>query len=255
MIVEYHRPETLPEAIELLKRKDPPTIPLAGGTVVNQPSREPVAVVDLQSLGLDGIKSGGNNLNLGATATLAALLDYEGTPAVLGRVIRHEATNNLRQVATVAGTLVAADGRSPFTVMMLAMDAQVTMQPGEELIGLGDLLPLRAARLRGNLITQVQVPINVSLAYEYVARTPADQPIVCAALAQWPSGRTRLALGGYGETPILAFDGPEAAGVESAARDAYSQAEDEWGSGQYREEMAGILTGRCVKSLEGSTHK
>jgi CO/xanthine dehydrogenase FAD-binding subunit len=135
---------------------------------------------------------------------------------------------------------------------MLALDARITLQPGDEVIGLGDLLPLRSDRLRGKLITQIKVPRNVALAYEYVARTPADLPIVCTALAQWPSGRTRLALGGFGAVPFLACDGPETAGVETAAKEAYSQAEDEWGSAEYRMEIAVVLAGRCLDSIETS---
>jgi len=165
------------------------------------------------------------------------------------KVVGHEATYNLRQVASVAGTLVAADGRSPFATLLLALDAALTLQPGDEQVGLGDLLPLRGERLEGRLITQVTIPSNVRMAYEYVARTPADRPIVCAAVIQWPSGRTRLALGGYGAAPVLAFDGTESEGLETAARSAYSQAGDEWASAAYRQEIAGILAARCLKNL------
>jgi hypothetical protein len=60
---------------------------------------------------------------------------------------------------------------------------------------------------QGWLIISISIPLNVKLSFEYVARTPADKPIVCAAVAQWNSGRTRLALGGYGKIPMLAMDG------------------------------------------------
>jgi len=258
MIIEYHRPTTLEEALTLLRRVDPHTVPLAGGSALNQPAPQPFAVVDLQALGLNAIRSRGHFLDIGATATLQGLLEYHaeaksrgnGLPAALIRAIEHEATYNLRQVASVAGTLVAADGRSPFTTVLLALDAALTVQPGDDRLDLGDLLPLRLERLRGRLITQATIPLNVRLGYEYVARSPADRPIVCAALARWPSGRTRLALGGYGSAPLLAFDGTETEGVEVAARNAYSQAEDEWASAEYRQEVAGILATRCLQSSE-----
>jgi CO/xanthine dehydrogenase FAD-binding subunit len=187
-------------------------------------------------------------------------LPYHGSShpylvASLQKAINHEASYNLRQVATVAGTLVATDGRSPFTTVMLALDAQLTVQPGEELSGahpeidLGDFLPLRSERLRNRLITQVTIPMNVRLAYQYVARSPADRPVVCAAVVSWPSGRTRLVLGGYGSAPLLAFDGGEPGGAEIAARSAYSQAGDEWASADYRQEMVSILTKRCLQQL------
>ncbi|MEW5871169.1 MAG: FAD binding domain-containing protein [Chloroflexota bacterium] len=252
MIIEYHRPATLEEALSLLARPEPLTLPLAGGTVLNQPGSASVAAVDLQALGLDQIQARGNSLELGATLTLQGLVEaaqvQQSLPALV-RASQHEASYNLRQVASLAGTLVAAGGRSPFATAMLALDAVLNIQPGDEQAGLGDWLPLREPRQPGRLITSLVIPLHARLAYEYVARTPADRPIVCAALAVWPSGRVRLALGGYGRTPRLAFDGTEAQGVEIAASSAYSQAGDEWASAAYRQEVAGVLAKRCLQSL------
>ena len=272
-IYEYHRPTTVNEALALLAppaaERQPPTIPLAGGTAVDRTSAEAVAVVDLQALGLDGLLPGGASLEVGAMLTLQSLLEYldaaneteMGGLDALKRVIPLEATYNLRQVATVAGTLVAAGGRSPFATALLALDARLSLLPGDETTALGDLLPFRHERLHGRLITQVSLPLNARLAYEYVARTPADQPVVAAAAAIWPSGRTRIALGGFDPkqsdkrndkrsgAPCLAFDGTEADGATLAARNAYAQAGDEWASADYRQEMAGILTQRCLDSL------
>jgi CO/xanthine dehydrogenase FAD-binding subunit len=254
VIVEYHRPESIEAALELLARHEPRTMPLAGGSALNRPSPDSIAVVDLQALGLNHLRPRGNFLEMGATLTLQALLDEAQLPTALQQAIRHEATQNLRLVATVAGTLVSAGGRSPFTTTMLALDAVLSLLPGDgpdrpQLVSLGDLLPVRAERLRGRLITQVSIPLNARLAYEYVARTPADQPIVCVAAAAWPSGRRRVALGGYGKAPFLAFDGTEDAGAEIAASDAYSQAGDEWAAADYRQEVARILAHRCISEL------
>ena len=107
-------------------------------------------------------------------------------------------------------------------------------------------MPLRAERERGTLVTTVNIPSNVTLTYEYVARTPADLPIVCAAVAQWLSGRTRVALGGFGNAPLLAMDGPEPEGAETAARDAFREAGDQWASAEYRSDIAAILVKRCL---------
>ncbi len=245
MITEYHRPTNLDDAVALLTRNQPLSLPLAGGTALDRTTSIPLAVVDLQALGLDQIVQRGNTLEIGAMVTLQTLLDGP-TPDALKKVIQLEATHNLRQVASTAGTLVAASGRSPFATALLALDAFLTILPGSEQVSLGDLLPLRARRLQGRLITQIVLPLNVTLAYEYVARTPADLPLVCAAAARWPSGRTRLALGGFGSAPSLAFDGGEPSGIDVAARSAYSQAGDKWASAEYREEMAGVLAERAL---------
>lgn len=249
MIVEYHRPSSLEGALSLLARDEPVTLPMGGGTTLNRPSTKPFAVVDLQALGLNTAEIKGNILDLGATLTLEALSQITQVQPALKRSILHEANHNLRQVATVAGTLMAGDGRSPITTAFLALDAQMTLLPGEATLGLGDLLPVRDERLGKSLITKISISLNVRLAYEYVARTPADLPIVCVAVASWPSGRTRVAVGGFGRAPCLAMDGPDSQGAEIAAREAYQAAEDEWASAEYRRHLAEVLTRRCLQAL------
>jgi len=244
MITKYHRPPTQEEALKLLSQAD--TRPLGGGTMLTQHNPGSFSVVDLQALGLDKIRKSGNNLEIGATSTLQTLLESIHALAELKSAIELEAPLNLRSMGTVAGTLVTCDGRSPFGVVMLALDAKCTLVSDQtSTVSLGDLLPLRNELLRGKLITKIEIPLNMKLAFEAVARTPADKPIVCAALAQWPSGRTRLALGGWGEAPTLAMDGNEPGGLQEAARNAFSEAADDWASAEYRMEVAAILGKRC----------
>ncbi len=253
MITTYHRPTTLEEALTLLAK--PEARPLGGGTVLTQRSDETYAVVDLQALGLDKIRKSGDKLEIGATVPLQALLESPHTPTALKTAIKLEAPLNLRNMGTVAGALVTCDGRSPFAAVMLALDAKLTVDGGRQTMdgqrsmvyGLGDLLPIRDELLRGKLITKIEIPLNAKLAYESVARSPADKPIVCAALAQWPSGRTRLVIGGWGNSPSVAMDGNEPGGVESAARNAARDATDEWGSAEYRSEVAAVLAKRCLE--------
>ena len=250
MIVDYYRPKDVPEALKLLENQDIRAVLIGGGTAIDRFSDEPVAVVDLQDVGLGEIHKKGKFLEIGATATLQSLYDAPQIPDELRKVIMREATHNLRQAATVAGTLIASDGRSPFTAAMLALDAAVTLFPGDEVIALGNLLLMREQKLGSRIVTKVSIPLNVKLAYEYVSRTPADLPIVNASVAVWPTGRTRVILGGYGAVPTLSSDGPEHGGEETAAKDAFSQAGDEWASAKYRMEVAPILVQRCFSKIE-----
>jgi CO/xanthine dehydrogenase FAD-binding subunit len=254
MITDYYRPETLPEALELLK--EPDTLPLGGGTLLSTLKSASVKVVDLQALGLNTLQKKGNNLEIGATVTLQQLLESEHTPDALKEAIKLETPLNIRNTATVAGTLIAADGRSTFTVAMLALDAKLTVDGRRSTVDrLGEFLPLRPDNLSGSLITSIAIPLNSKLAFESVARTPADKPIICAALASWPSGRTRLTLGGYGAAPLLAMDGnmprrgTESDGLEDAARNAFHEATDEWASAEYRMDVAATLAKRCLASM------
>ena len=246
MITEYHRPKTLPEALQLLSR--PGVIPLGGGTAINTPlfKDKDFAVVDLQNLDLNQITLSGYTLNIGSTATLQQLLESPDSPEALKQAIQREAALNIRNAATVAGTLVSAGGRSAFATAMLALDAKVTVNSDKStVISLAEYWALRPQ----GLITLISIPVNVKFAYEQVARTPADLPIVCAALALWNSGRTRLALGGTGQSPLLAMDGTEAAGLESAAQNAFHEANDQWASAEYRMDVAATLAKRCLESV------
>jgi putative selenate reductase FAD-binding subunit len=246
MITTYHRPQSLDEALTLLTQ--PNRIPLGGGTLLSQSTTDPVEVVDLQALSLDSINKSGNNLEIGATVTLQQLLESVHCPEALKSALKLEASLNIRNSATVAGTLVACDGRSTFAAVLLALDAKLEMRkPAEEpqTSNIGEFLPLRP---RG-LITSITLPLNTGLAFDYVSRTPADKPIVCTAVAKWNSGRTRLAVGGYGKAPLLAMDGTEAEGVETAARNAFHEAADDYGSAEYRMDVAATLAKRCLESL------
>ncbi len=263
MITTYHRPQTLDEALTLLSQ--PNTVPLGGGTLLSHTSTlrqaqdnaslgagsqpDPVSVVDLQALGLDSLRVSGNDLEIGATVTLQQLLESEYCPEALKTALKLEAPLNMRNAATVAGTLVVADGRSTFACALLALDAKITVISDQSsVISLGEFLPLRP---RG-LVTQITIPLHAKFAFEYVARTPSDKPIVCAVLAQWKSGRTRLAVGGWGKSPSLAMDGTESVGIEAAARNACHEATDDFGSAEYRMDVAATLAKRCLDTVKDS---
>ena len=241
MITTYHRPQTIEQALTLLNQ--PNTVPLGGGTLLSHPTTDSVQVVDLQSLGMDFLTPKGNDLEIGATCTLQALFESANCPAALKTAIKLEAPLNVRNAATVAGTIVSSDGRSPFATALLALDTKITVAGSQSVtVGISEYLLTRPK----GLITAITIPLNTKFAFEFVSKTPADKPLICAALNQWNSGRSRLALGGYGKSPLLAMDGTEADGLETAARNAYHEANDEWASAEYRMEVAAVLAKRCL---------
>jgi CO/xanthine dehydrogenase FAD-binding subunit len=249
MISEYFRPQTLEDALRLLAL--PNTRPLGGGTVLTHLSGETFAVVDLQALGLDKLIKSGDHLEIGAAATLQTLLESPLAPTALKAALKLETPLNLRNMGTVAGTLVTSDGRSPFATVMLALHARVTLlNGGSTTVSLGDFLLMRGELLRGKLITSIEIPLNTAIAFESIARTPDDKPIVCAALARWPSRRTRLVIGGWGASPVVALDGSEASGIAAAARSAAHDAVDQWASSEYRSDVAAVLAQRCLEQMQ-----
>ena len=245
MIIEYHRPRNLDEALTLLKRSHPKTIPLGGGSGISQGLHEPAAVVDLQDIGLDNLEKIGSVYRLGATARLQSLVEWGECPEQLRDVLEKEFTLNSRNVATVAGSLVRATSKSIFAGTLLAVDSKLAWEPGGIEIPLGDWLPLRGKWNKGRLMVNCTFNLPMTLKYEYVSRTPMDKSIVGVFLAQWSSGRTRLVLIGLGDSPTCVFDGTESAYIVDAALSACSHLAYN-PQFEYKKEMVQLLTRRLI---------
>lgn len=250
MIKEYFRPTSVKEALTLLTDPNKNLRPLGGGTSLSRIKTGQFGVVDLQSTGLDQIQTHDQKIEVGAMVRFDALVGHPDIHSELKRAIRIEANQNIRNMATLGGWLVNSDGRSIITTLLLALDASLTWEPGGKKVRMGEWLPLREDKSPGVLITSVEWLLQPQLVFEYVARSPKDTPILIVATAQWGSGRTRIALGGYGKAPVIAMDGPESSGVDVACRDAYFEAEDQWATALYRREVASQLALRCIERID-----
>jgi CO/xanthine dehydrogenase FAD-binding subunit len=256
-LTEYHKPETVEEALKLLRRTSVKTVPLAGGTsLVPEAAPDVQAVVDLSALGLSYVKG----LSIGAMTTLQTIVDHAELRAyadgVLTAAILDAASRQTREGATLAGSIVSAAGNSPLFTALLALDARLTVRTGrgtrEEEVQLAYWTPQPRA-----LILQVTLPAldgTTHATYEKVARTPADLPIVCVAVRamvdQGELRAIRLALGGVGEKPIVIVQ--PAGSIEELAQLAVATVtpiDDYFASADYRREMIGVLTKRALSSL------
>jgi len=248
MIVEYNRPATMEEALRLLQRTDPKTVPLGGGTYLSQAKVGDVAVVDLQALGLDEITMDGMTARIGATAKLQDIYEFEGLPVVLYKALYQERGANMRRMMTLAGFLVTADGRSPLLAGLHALNARIVFADGVS-TGIDEWLPARQQQ-RQKLITRIEVPVNAGLRLETVSRAPTDRPVLTVALAVWLSGEQRLVLGGWGENTRLAYQGAVLEEAIKAAESTLAEASDAWASAEYRKSAASAILRRFMQAGE-----
>jgi CO/xanthine dehydrogenase FAD-binding subunit len=249
MIKEYFRAKSIDEAVQIIEGNAANVRPMGGGTKLNIEKGEALSVVDLQDLGFDQIVKKGSTITIGATVSLSALSLNDQIPADLIKAIKLQDNQNLRNVSTVAGTLISAGSRSAFSTAMLALDAQFNWAPGNMVQSYGEYLPVRSAPKNGQITSEISFSGNTKLAFEYVARTPADLPIVSVAIGKWGSGRTRIVLGGYGKAPMMVLDGQEQGGAMPVIEAAFTTATDQWGSAEYRVKTAQILAQRCLAKL------
>ena len=246
MIIEYHRPQTLDQALQLLARPTPRTYPLGGGSWLSRKRDEDFAVIDLQSLGLDEVQAEGGWLSLGATARLQKLVEVQATPAWLKDVCTRETHRNLREMSSIAGTLVGADGRSPIAMAMLAVNASIQTMPGGAEISAQEFFASRKSAGSHRLITRVRLDLSAEVRCEFVARTPLDTPVIGVALAVWPGMAMRIALGGFGEAPMLAYEGDDAGQARAAVHTALHASGDAWASAVYRQAAALAILERLL---------
>lgn len=203
MIIEYHRPESLEQARRLLNRKSPVTIPLAGGTAVSRFSDKPVAVVDLQALGLNKIVIDSDRCKIGAMARIQDLVEHPGIPSGLSKAARRETTINLRRVATIGGVLMTSDGRSPLLGSLLACDAKLFWDNDSKPLSLDDWLKNDRQKNTGKLLTGIEFLLMDESDYEDVARSPEDNPLLFVTYSKWNNGGLRVVYGGAGTSPVL----------------------------------------------------
>lgn len=250
MIEAYYRPKSLEDALALLTDPAKALRPLGGGTRLSRTQAEGFGVVDLQDTGLDQITTRGQRLAAGAAVRLDRLLAHPDVHPEIKRAIQIDVSENLRNMATLGGWLMSSDGRSILSTVLLALDTTLTWEPGEARVRMGNWLPVRDQESPGVLMTELEWWLRPHLVFEYAARSPKDRPILVVAAAQWGSGRTRIALGGFGGSAVIAMDGPEDRGVDVAARDAYYDAEDQWATALYRREVASKLALRCLARID-----
>jgi CO/xanthine dehydrogenase FAD-binding subunit len=242
-VVAYHRPSSLDEALQLLSRSTVRSRVLAGGTdVVGHDVRggdAPFEAVDLQNAGLGSIDVGESRAVLGAMVTLEQISHHHDLPEAIRDAARRELPSTLRTLATLGGTICAAEAESEFLATLLIHDPVVEVHgtDGRRELPMSQVWA-ESHHLDGRIITAVSLAIDGVTRADRTARTPADRPIVAAVARRGDDGRVRLALSGVAPTPVLTSD---AAGTRPPG--------DFRGSSEYRRHLAITLAERVTGAL------
>lgn len=194
MIIEYHKPNSIDDACKLLSRESPRTVPLGGGTVLSQYHGEPIAVVDLQDLGIDGIEAHGNMLFIGASTTLQSVIESELIDNEIKKACEIESTYNLRQTATIGGCIASGSWGSPLLSIIFASDAELTIQPDEIKLKIGKWISLTQEEKDHRFISHISIAKEQHVALETISKTPKSKPEIMLCASGWESGRIRYVL-------------------------------------------------------------
>lgn len=273
---DYHRPDTLAEALELLGSVDGAR-PLAGGQsllpTMKMRMASPAALVDLGRIAeLSGVERDGETLRIGATTRYAdvAASDAvrEGCP-LLVECIEQIGDAQVRNVGTVGGAVAHMDPAADLPTALMALDAgiEVAGPGGERTVPAGEFfLALFTTALQpGELVTALRVPVPASTegsAYLKHPHPASRYAVVGVAARVEVAGDAcsgaALAVGGVTGVPVRAraaeeklvgrAPDPEAlAGAADAAADALDDPMgDDYASGEYRVHLATVLARRAL---------
>jgi CO/xanthine dehydrogenase FAD-binding subunit len=272
---EYAAPETLPEALALLREHGEEARVLAGGQslvpILNYRLAKPRLVLDINALPLGDVAMDDGRLRLGALVRHHQLEESDVVRQrcpVLAEAARLIGNVRVRSLGTVGGSLAHADPAAELPAVMTALDARVTVASvrGERHVAAGDFFTglLSTALASDELLTAIDVPAVPAhgWAVEEVSRRAGDFAIaaVIAVVSVDRHGHVddaRLACAGVADRPVrvgaaedvLRGHEPTAerlAQAGAAARAALDPPSDAFVSGAYRRMVAGVLCRRAL---------
>ncbi len=276
---EYHAPDSLQEALQLLQQNGEDAKLLAGGTglinLMKQRLAQPAVLIDLRKISdLNYVKPDNGTLRIGALTRhrqVETSAEVKERVPLLAETYKHVATVRIRNVATVGGGLAHADPNQdpPPAYLVLGASVKAVSSSEERTIPLDDFFVdyYETVLQPDEMLTEIEVPVppaNTGTAFiKFLPKTADDYATVSAA-ALLTLGEdevcqeVRLAFGSAGSTAIRARGAEDMlrgqrASVEAfraaaeAAKDEVDPLSDPRGSAEYKRDMAEVFARRALE--------
>ncbi len=264
-ILDYVRPKTLEEAYELLQKEGAEI--LGGTTYARLSSRTIKLAIDLQDVGISDIYEEDGYIVVGAMARLANMqfhdLIMKYANGYLYDAISYVWSVQLRNIATVGGTIVPKWGFSDFITAVLALPSEVEFYKAGRM-KLEDFL--EGPTPKKDIMTKLLIKKEPRRAsFKFMRNSVYDFSIVNAAVsAREENGKLtdwRVVVGARPGVAALSRkameilnDGYDEAHIEEAVKAMKEElkfADDFRWSGEYRKEVAGALVRNAIGEVIG----
>jgi len=260
----FHRPESVGEALRLKHDLGPAALYLGGGTWVNsngfdRPIRHLISLSELGAL--RRLERTRNGLLIGAMVTLQETLDSPLVPAPLKEALGHVANRNVRNQATLGGTVAAGRRASDVLPALIALECVAIVEnPGSSAMVPVIEYVASGSRPSEGLITGVVVPPEAGrgCAVASMARSTASLAVVAAAVSLGRDGdllkRPIIAVAGASfdaqtvRAVERALDGdmlPPPEALEALVRGHVTLEDDSEHTGAFKQQVAGALVARA----------
>jgi aerobic carbon-monoxide dehydrogenase medium subunit len=274
---DYEAPESLEEAIRMLRENGEDAKLLAGGhsllPLMKLRLAAPTVLIDLRRIpGLHGIQRENGSWRLGAMTRHADLQDTEEL-GVVSRAASLIADQQVRNRGTIGGSLAHGDPASDLPAVMLVTDGEVTAQGtgGQRTIAAADVFQgyLTTSLAHDEVLTEVRLPILDGYGYGYQKfnRRAEDWAMVgvCALVKKASDGTcqdVRIGLTHMGATPLRATVAEDALRGQALDADSIARAAEHAAEGthppgdlnatpDYKRHLARTLTRRALMEAAG----
>lgn len=221
---EYHTPQSVEEAVELLARYGDEAKIIAGGQslvpMMNFRLARPEILIDINGIKeLEYIKNEGDELVIGA---LTRERDIEKSPLVmaqfpfLAKAISYIGHSAIRNRGTIGGSLVHADPSAELPTSLCALNGKLKAvgPSGEKILEPEEffLTYLTTSLEPSDLLTEVRIPAlpeNTGWSFSELSRRSGDFAVVAVGILLFPKApgvcrEARIAMGGVAPTPVRA---------------------------------------------------
>ena len=263
--VEYARPRSVEEAIDVLSEHDGARVLAGGQTLINvmkARAASPDVLVDLQNLEeLRGIRDLGQGaVEIGAMTTYAQLTTDEaaGARSIIGEVAATIADVQVRNRGTIGGNVCSNDPTNHLPPLLVALDASFTIRGrgGERTVPAGEFFlgVYMTAAGPGELLTKITVPPGGQDGFAALTIGREGTCIVSAAASL--NGGARVVVGCVDAVPVRAREMEQRIGSDFSDESVRAAAEglgatldppsDVHAPADYRRQLAEVLAVRAV---------
>jgi carbon-monoxide dehydrogenase medium subunit len=257
---QYHRPQSVAEAVRLLGAGKDAKL-LAGGHTLLPTMKlrlaSPGTIVDLSRVAeLKGIDKKGNALVIGAMAThdeVATSATVRSAIPALCALAGGIGDQHVRNRGTIGGSIANNDPAADYPAAVLALNATIGTDKRE--IKADDFFKgLFATALNaGEILTRVSFPIPAKFAYAKFANPASRYALVGVAVAQ-AGNEVRVAVTGASGNGVFRHKAMEAAlaknwsaqALDGVSTDPGMMASDIHGDAAYRAHLVGVMARRAV---------
>ena len=249
-IREYKQAESLEEAWQLNQKKANRVL---GGMIwLKMENINVGTAIDLSGLGLDTIEETEGSFSIGAMVTLRQLEEHAGlaayTHGAVKEALRHIVGVQLRNLATVGGSIYSRFGFSDVLTMFLVLDAQVELYKG----GIVPLSEYAERPKDRDILVRVIVPKRkAKFNYQSVRISQTDIPVLTCASVKDENGY-RFAIGARPARAQIYAQPVDRTAEQMAevVRAEIKTGSSLRGSAEYRRHLAGVLVRRAAHAID-----